>query len=714
MLHFLKSFFTATASAEEQLSTEDSSESLESVEYVQAKEEDVRAKEPDEHEHGIALTGAFYLIDGRYFECLIPECEVDFDGRMLIINNQENQSTPKIFRIDKIRNMRQHLPDSFQYLVHDSKDSGEEFGIQFTSEQKALEFRRLIFAALLDTAKPVIELECALAEYYKKSREFVLVSKSATACIWERPSDNEIYFSIENRLNHESEDRMDHRLFVDNLSKDNQIWPSVETNQLTFWGIHHQAVGITKSMFLMEMDPLTVGRAAIGRFFRFIVEVLEDRNFSVEKSDPDEETPVLADDEDFDVGPLGDPHMQREWRQKDGSSRHHRHSFSRDSDDEEHRDEYEGRYSTEPLYSASSKDALVHRFMGVGADRTFVCRGDQGSPKDFGRRKKGTQLQMKVYKREQGSDGEEYLEGVGSVDGKKFTYKGEQFMPSGGLLHQQEKKLLVVPEHDVEGDVYLMDLSTEKIVQKWDAGGTSIQTMFPTFKNGQSSQDPTFLCSNSQNVFMMDTRMDKNAKSTSISYLTNPKLCVGATDEKGHIVMGSRLGALRLFDGEANAKGDFKRAKTLLETIREPITAVDVTRDGAWIVATTKTFLVIFCTRLVGTGKTGFETALGQKKPPPRYLMLTPDDLVKYQITEIDFAPAKFDAEEDSIVTSTGNMAVVWDFGTVKRGKPIYSIRFANNAIKDVQIATNSESVVVAYPTAVGLFGTERKRLDEL
>lgn len=48
--------------------------------------------------------------------------------------------------------------------------------------------------------------------------------------------------------------------------------------------------------------------------------------------------------------------------------------------------------------------------------------------------------------------------------------------------------------------------------------------------------------------------------------------------------MGSRLGALRLFDGEANAKGDFKRAKTLLETIREPITAVDVTRDGAWIV----------------------------------------------------------------------------------------------------------------------------------
>lgn len=118
-----------------------------------------------------------------------------------------------------------------------------------------------------------------------------------------------------------------------------------------------------------------------------------------------------------------------------------------------------------------------------------------------------------------------------------------------------------------------------------------------------------------------------------------------------------------MFDGTANASGNFKRAKTLLQTIKEPITAVDVNNNGSWILATTKTFLVVFPTRLAGTTKTGFETALGKHKPAPRYLMLTADDMVKYQITDINFAPAKFDAKEESIVTSTGNMAVVWDFG---------------------------------------------------
>lgn len=59
---------------------------------------------------------------------------------------------------------------------------------------------------------------------------------------------------------------------------------------------------------------------------------------------------------------------------------------------------------------------------------------------------------------------------------------------------------------------------------------------------------------------------------------------ITVTDGDGHILMGSKLGALRLFDGQANAKGDFKRAKTLLETVKQPITAVDVSKDGAWIV----------------------------------------------------------------------------------------------------------------------------------
>lgn len=98
---------------------------------------------------------------------------------------------------------------------------------------------------------------------------------------------------------------------------------------------------------------------------------------------------------------------------------------------------------------------------------------------------------------------------------------------------------------------------------------------------------------------------------------------------------------------------------------------------------------------MAGTGKTGFESALGQFKPKPRYLQISADDIMKYNINDLNFTPAKFDADEESIVTTSGNMAVVWDMGTVKRGRPVYSVRFATDAIKDAKIVADSVNVVV-------------------
>lgn len=68
--------------------------------------------------------------------------------------------------------------------------------------------------------------------------------------------------------------------------------------------------------------------------------------------------------------------------------------------------------------TSSGSDALVHRFMEVGTDRTFVCRGDQNSPRHF-KGEKGTHLQMKIYKRGEGDHGDEVLETVGTVEGSK-------------------------------------------------------------------------------------------------------------------------------------------------------------------------------------------------------------------------------------------------------------------------------------------------------
>lgn len=676
--------------------------------------------------------GALYLVEGVEFRCLMEDCEAMVGEATVTFQPADSKTSkrpaPLTVKLSQLTSLRQHLVNAFQFIVRTPQgDGGTEYGFQLSTIESTFRLRMALYGSLVRIATPIIDVECAVAEYDTKAREFVILSKSATVQLLASPSGRDYYLTVadEQSLSAAGSSPTERNFFfVDYLSKEMQIWPSPSTNQITFWGVHYRKLDVAKTMFMLEIDPASVGEASTNIFFEKLAIILQDRSFvrSKRESNGGEED-IFMEDDGFDVGRLTDESTHREWKGGRSSTCHRRSSYydaetgGSDGDDDDDNDQQLYNPGVYPMYSSNvSSDTLVHRFMEVGTDRTFVCRGDLSDP--FTRssmhhsKHDASRLQLKVYKKEEGA-GEDVLESVGVIDGKKFSYKGQTFAPSKGLLHQQEKKLLLVPEGDTEGKVFMMDLEAESVVQQWDADNTAISTMFPTFKKGQASLDPTFLCANPRQLFLMDTRANNGcAKATSYAYSTNPQLTVGATDNEGHILVGSRLGELRLFDGTANAKGDFKRAKTLLQTIKEPITAVDVNRDGSWILATTKTFLVVFPTRLAGSTKTGFETALGQQKPAPRYLMLTAEDMVKYQITDITFAPAKFDAEEESIVTSTGNMAVVWDFGTVKRGKPFYSVRFAEDSIKDVQITADSSNVVVAYPTAIGLFGTEKRRVE--
>ena len=76
---------------------------------------------------------------------------------------------------------------------------------------------------------------------------------------------------------------------------------------------------------------------------------------------------------------------------------------------------------------------------------------------------------------------------------------------------------------------------------------------------------------------------------------------------------------------------------------------------------------------MCANGKTGFEHRMGKEKPNPLKLQLKAQDIAKYRIRGIDFKPAKFNnfsanGEETSIVTSTGNYLVTWNFKKVRRG----------------------------------------------
>lgn len=77
---------------------------------------------------------------------------------------------------------------------------------------------------------------------------------------------------------------------------------------------------------------------------------------------------------------------------------------------------------------------------------------------------------------------------------------------------------------------------------------------------------------------------------------------------------------------------------------------------------TCQKYLVLFPVKLATNGKTGFVTALGKQKPHPIVLRLRLEDIAHYNLQELNFTKAEFDANETTIVTSTNNLVIIWDF----------------------------------------------------
>jgi hypothetical protein len=112
------------------------------------------------------------------------------------------------------------------------------------------------------------------------------------------------------------------------------------------------------------------------------------------------------------------------------------------------------------------------------------------------------------------------------------------------------------------------------------------------------------------------------------------------TTADGKLAVASEKGDIRLFDSIG------KNAKTALPPLGDPILGVDVTANGRWIVATTKTYLLLVDT-LIGEGKysgsLGFDRSFpATSKPIPKRLQLRAEH-VAYMNHDVSFTAARFD-----------------------------------------------------------------------
>ncbi|XVF45147.1 hypothetical protein PTKIN_Ptkin02bG0181700 [Pterospermum kingtungense] len=232
-----------------------------------------------------------------------------------------------------------------------------------------------------------------------------------------------------------------------------------------------------------------------------------------------------------------------------------------------------------------------------------------------------------------------------------------------------------------------VDIETGKVVTEWkfEKDGTDITMRDITNDTKGSQLDPsesTFLGLDDNRLCQWDMR-DRKGMVQNIATSDSPVLnwtqghqfsrgtnfqCFASTGD-GSIVVGSLDGKIRLY-----SKTSMRQAKTAFPGLGSPITHVDVTYDGKWVLGTTDTYLILICTLFTdkdGKTKTGFSGRMGNKIPAPRLLKLTPLDSHlagnnnKFHGGHFSWVTEN-GKQERHLVATVGKFSVIWDFQQVK------------------------------------------------
>lgn len=263
------------------------------------------------------------------------------------------------------------------------------------------------------------------------------------------------------------------------------------------------------------------------------------------------------------------------------------------------------------------------------------------------------------------------------------------------------------------GSLYRLDLTRGSVVEEYKVSDDiTIADYLPSAKFAQTTAEQTFVGVSHNALFRIDPRLsgDKLVDSQFKQYKTNNDFAVASSSEAGYLAVGSKKGDLRLFDTIG------KNAKTLIPALGDPIIGVDVTADGKWVLATCQTYILLIDTTIKDgqyAGRIGFERSFpAAAKPKGKRLQLKPQHVA--ELGGVSFTPAHFDTTssgEQTIVTSTGDALIAWNFTKVRSGRTHdYVIRRHGETIAagSFKYGTDKE-IIVTLPQDVLL--EDKKRL---
>ena len=284
-----------------------------------------------------------------------------------------------------------------------------------------------------------------------------------------------------------------------------------------------------------------------------------------------------------------------------------------------------------------------------------------------------------------------------------YTYNKPISLRNGQMFNS-DTNILFLDKYN-PNIIYQYDIPTTKIVSEWEVNtntsNNDILNISLQNKMAQMSDNPIVYGVNGQNIFALDSRLNKKNKVVDIkTYKTNPLLQCIATTDKGYIVVGSEKGEIRLFNDLS------KNAKNVFPCYGDAIKGIDVTTNGKYVLATCDRYLMVIKTE-DKKGTNGFENRLGKDKAAPITLKVNPFDLEKYHISKMVYTPAKFNVNnkgESIIITSLGEFVIVWNFNKIKNGVyDCYKIKHVGQYVIDNHFKYNKDQIVVTMDTKLGI-----------
>lgn len=265
---------------------------------------------------------------------------------------------------------------------------------------------------------------------------------------------------------------------------------------------------------------------------------------------------------------------------------------------------------------------------------------------------------------------------------------GAAITPQRALLARGESNLLLLTPNSGAADrshsVFQFDIEREAVVSRWacarDGAPLPMRDIVADSKAAQLGQGSTFMGLDDNRLVRWDMRsagggVQSLMSSPTLGYVAGHDFARGtgftcmATTGGGDVVVGGADGRVRLYSDSV-----LRQAKTSFPGIGSPITHVDVTYDGKFVLATTDGYIMVISTVFrdaKGAVKTGFKGKMGSAIAAPRLLRLLPQDVARTGGAPLSKARFTWVTEGDCcerwVSAACGPFSVVWNFRHVKQ-----------------------------------------------